>query len=188
MVGKPGFEDRKEEEFLKEWNERFTASAGSEVDAHRSLGSTLSLESILSHVEQRQVTNDYTVAWGGEKWQIPETAVVPGLRRSSVRIDERLDGSLQARLGEQWVPLTRCETAGDARTALRTGPARRYVSPPGKSQWMRNFNLAGQAKQPAAQGPWIPLSRFPSGESRGGRVPPTPQPTRLPPQEGSAVE
>ena len=29
-----------------------------------------------------------------------------------------------------------------------------------------------------------PLSRFPKGESRGGRVPPTPQKRRLPPQEG----
>src|ERR1700743_3552191 len=28
------------------------------------------------------------------------------------------------------------------------------------------------------------LSRFPSGESRGGRVPPTPHKARLPPQEG----
>ena len=30
----------------------------------------------------------------------------------------------------------------------------------------------------------VPLSRFPKGESRGGRVPPTPQKRRLPPQEG----
>ena len=31
----------------------------------------------------------------------------------------------------------------------------------------------------------LPLSRFPQGASRGGRVPPTPQNRRLPPQEGS---
>ena len=31
-----------------------------------------------------------------------------------------------------------------------------------------------------------PLSRFPAGESRGGRVPPTPADRRLPPQEGCA--
>jgi hypothetical protein len=67
-----------EQEFLKGWNERFTVAAGSEVDAHRPLGDTLSLESILSHAEQRQVTNDYTVAWGGHRWQIPKEAVRPG--------------------------------------------------------------------------------------------------------------
>jgi transposase InsO family protein len=56
-----------EQEFLKEWNDRFAVAAASEVDAHQPLGSTLSLESILSHVEQRRVTNDYKVAWGGSK-------------------------------------------------------------------------------------------------------------------------
>ena len=44
-----------------EWNERFTVQAAQAVDAHRPVGETLVLESILSHVETRQVTNDYTV-------------------------------------------------------------------------------------------------------------------------------
>jgi hypothetical protein len=34
------------------------------------------------------------------------------------------------------------------------------------------------------QGIRSPLFRFPSGENRGGRVPPTPPTSRLPPQEG----
>jgi hypothetical protein len=38
--------------------------------------------------------------------------------------------------------------------------------------------------QPAQQGIRSPLFRFPSGENRGGRVPPTPPTSRLPPQEG----
>ena len=43
-----------------------------------------------------------------------------------------------------------------------------------------------EQKRLRQQGIRSPLSRFPSGESRGGRVPPTPQKARLPPQEGSA--
>ena len=58
--------------FLKEWNERFTVKPASAVNAHRPVGETLCLASILSHVEQRQVTNDYTVAWEGQRWQIPK--------------------------------------------------------------------------------------------------------------------
>ena len=67
-----------EAEFLPQWNTRFIVKADSEVNAHRPLGETLSLESILSHMEQRQVTNDYTVAWEGRRWQIPKAAVRPG--------------------------------------------------------------------------------------------------------------
>ena len=82
-----------EQEFLKEWNERFTMQAGSEADAHRPLGHTLSLKSTLSHMEQRRVMNDYTVAWEGRRWQIPKVAMKPGLRRSSIRIEARMDGT-----------------------------------------------------------------------------------------------
>jgi transposase len=141
-----------EAEFLPQWNERFIVKADSEVNAHRAPGATLSLESILSHVEQRQVTNDYTVAWEGRRWQIPKAAVRPGLRRSSIRIEARLDGTLQARIGSNFVTLTVCEKAGKREAATEVKrPARRHVPEPGQSQWMKHFSVARQ-KQPAAQG------------------------------------
>lgn len=141
-----------EAEFLPQWNERFIVKTDSEVNAHRALGATLSLESILSHVEQRQVTNDYTVAWEGRRWQIPKAAVRPGLRRSSIRIEARLDGTLQARIGSNFVTLRVCEKAGKREAANKVKrPARRYVPQPGQSQWMKHFSVARQ-KQPAAQG------------------------------------
>jgi hypothetical protein len=134
-----------EREFLKEWNERFTVQPASEVNAHRPMTEMLSLESILSHVEQRQVTNDYTVAWEGQRWQIPKAAVRPGLRRSTIRIEARLDGTLQTRIGEHFVMLTVCEKAGKREPAPETKrPARRHVPQPGKSRWMQNFSVARQ--------------------------------------------
>ena len=134
-----------EREFLKEWNERFTVQPASEVNAHRPMTEMLSLESILSHVEQRQVTNDYTVAWEGQRWQIPKAAVRPGLRRSTIRIEARLDGTLQTRIGEHFVMLTVCEKAGKPEPAPETKrPARRHVPQPGKSRWMQNFSVARQ--------------------------------------------
>jgi hypothetical protein len=132
-----------EQEFLQEWNERFTVQAASEVDAHRSLGETLSLGSILSRVETRQVTNDYTVAWDGERWQIPKTAVKPGLRRSSIRIEARLDGTLRARIGNEFVALTVCERREKPEATELSRPAHRYVPPPGQSQWMNHFSVKG---------------------------------------------
>jgi hypothetical protein len=132
-----------EREFLKDWNERFTVQPDSGVNAHRPMSQTLHLESILSHVEQREVTNDYTVAWGGGRWQIPKAAVRPGLRRSSIRVEERLDGTLQTRIGEQFVTLTVCAKAVQCEiTSERQRPARRYVPPPGQSRWMQHFSVA----------------------------------------------
>jgi hypothetical protein len=133
-----------EQEFLKEWNERFTVEPASGVNAHRPMTETLSIESSLSHVEQRQVTNDYTVAWEGRRWQIPKTAVRPGLRRSSVRIEARLDGTLQTRIGEHFVTLTVCEKAGKPEAVPEPRrPARRH-GPQGKSRWMQNFSVANR--------------------------------------------
>jgi hypothetical protein len=134
-----------EREFLKDWNERFTVQPDSGVNAHRPMSQALHLESILSHVEQREVTNDYTVAWGGGRWQIPKAAVRPGLRRSSIRVEERLDGTLQTRIGEQFVTLTVCAKAVKCEiTSERKRPARRHVPPPGQSRWMQHFSLAKQ--------------------------------------------
>jgi transposase len=129
-----------QDEFLPMWNKRFVVVARNDVDAHRPVGETLSLASILSHVEQRQVANDYTVAWAGRRWQIPKHAVRAGLRRSTIRIEARLDGTVQARIGQTFVPLTICERAPKA-AVKASRPARRYVPPPGRSQWMKGFSL-----------------------------------------------
>jgi len=130
-------------EFLKEGNERFTVQPANGADAHRPMTKMLSLESILNHVEQRQVTNDYTVAWEGQKWQIPKAAVRPGLRRSTNRIEARLDGTLQTRIGEHFVMLAACEKADKAEIKPeQRRPAGRHVPQPGRSRWMKNLSVA----------------------------------------------
>ena len=50
-----------EEEYLPWWNETLTVEAATAEDAHRPLGKEHDLAAILSHVEQRQVTSDYTI-------------------------------------------------------------------------------------------------------------------------------
>ena len=116
--------------------------AASEVDAHRPLGEVLKLESTLSWVEQRQVTNDYTVSWEAQHWQIPKEAVRAGLRRSKIRIEARLDGSLRARLDDGFVVLTVCKKA-EKSSEISKRPARRYVPPAGQSRWMDQFSVKG---------------------------------------------
>jgi hypothetical protein len=139
-----------EQEFLPQWNERFIVKAASEVNAHRPLGETLSLESILSRVGQREVTNDYTVAWEGQRWQIPKQAVGPGLRRASVRIEARLDGTVMARIGDRFVALTVCVRADKPAVDTPKPPGRRYVPRPGQNRWMDNFSVRKAHPEPAA--------------------------------------
>src|SRR5512144_1975164 len=55
--------------FLPDWKRRFRRQPASEVNAHRPLGESQDLDSILSHVEKRRVTNDYTVSWGAKTYQ-----------------------------------------------------------------------------------------------------------------------
>jgi transposase-like protein/biotin operon repressor len=50
-----------EEEYLLWWNQTLTVEAADADDAHRPLGKEHNLAAILSHVEQRQVTNDRAV-------------------------------------------------------------------------------------------------------------------------------
>jgi len=139
-----------EAEFLPEWNGRFVVKAASEVDAHRPLGDVLSLESLLSHVETRKAMNDYTIAWAGQRWQIPKEKVRAGLRGSTMRIEARLDGRLMARIGEEFVELNVCERAEKALLPKRGWPARKHVPAPGTSRWMDGFSVRNLSKEQEA--------------------------------------
>lgn len=154
-----------EKEFLPEWEQRFTVQAAGEVDAHRPVGGRLNLASTLSWVGQRQVTNDYTVSWKGEHWQIPKEAVLPGLRRSAIRIESRLDGQVMARIGGRFFALRVCPKPEKA-TPERKREARRYVPRPGESRWMDHFRIEGneawKAYRERAATVSVPL-RSPSG-------------------------
>jgi hypothetical protein len=65
----------------------------------------------LSHVETRQVQNDYTLRFEGELYQIDRQAIVSGLRGVNVRVERRLDGTPAVRYGEKYLPVTRCAAA-----------------------------------------------------------------------------
>jgi hypothetical protein len=130
-----------EDEFLPEWNRRFVVKAASKADAHRPIGDVLCMDSILSHVETRRAMNDYTVAWEGQRWQIPKEKVRPGLRGSTIRIEARLDGRLMARIGEEYVELSVCLPAEKVITQSPKRRARRHVPAPGTSRWMDGFSV-----------------------------------------------
>lgn len=142
-----------EEEFLPLWQKRFARQPAVAVDAHRPLEGH-DLASILSHVETRQVANDYTVSWQGECWQIAREAVEVGLRRRKVRVEARADGSVWVQLNRGLVEMTLCEEPASAvaareQEAPRASPGRKDHNRGGRSDWMRNFRLNNFRKLPA---------------------------------------
>lgn len=133
-----------EEEFLPWWNETLTVKPASEEDAHRPLGKEHHLAAILSHVEQRQVTNDYTIRWDGKCYQIDRRDVRAGMRKGWVRVEQRLDGSLAVRFQNEYVRVRRCVpplTELPAPAATASKPPRRATKPQRKSEWMKSFSL-----------------------------------------------
>lgn len=140
-----------EEEFLPFWKKRFTRKPASAVDAHRPMEESHDLDSILSHVETRQVGNDYTVSWQGKRWQIPRHAIEVGLRKRKVRAEARADGSVWVRLSKGLVEAKLCHEPPVAReadkglqpeaAAGKRNSARRDHNRGGKSDWMRNFSV-----------------------------------------------
>jgi hypothetical protein len=130
-----------EQVFLPLWSKRFRREPANPVDAHRPLGKTLELASILSRVKARRVANDYTVSWDGQIYQIPPEAVRPGLRAATVRVEQRLDGTVWVRVGERTVPAARCERRPQPVSQSAGQPVRKDHNRGGKSAWMTTFEL-----------------------------------------------
>jgi transposase len=97
-----------EEEFLPWWNQHLVVAPANPVDAHRELGAEHDLASALSHVETRQVNNDYTIRFEGKLYQIARADVRTGLRGAMVRVEQRLDGTLAVRFREHWLTVSEC--------------------------------------------------------------------------------
>jgi hypothetical protein len=112
-----------EETYLVWWERELTVEPVNSDNAHRPLDKSHSLEASLSHVETRQVRNDYTIPLDAELYQIERQAVVSGLRKASVRVEKRLDGSIAVRFGERYLPVTLCIAA----TKTKTQPVKEVV-------------------------------------------------------------
>jgi transposase len=132
-----------EENYLVWWERELTVAPAHPDDAHRPLDKSHSLEASLSHVEMRQVRNDYTIPLDAELYQIERKAVVSGLRKASVRVEKRLDGSIAVRFGERYLTVSRCTVVRktDAPPVKRSSPPRRPPRNPQGREWRKNFDL-----------------------------------------------
>ena len=127
-----------EKEYWPEWNERFARPLEGVVDMHRPLTPQTDLASALSHVEQRQVSNDYTFSFAGRRYQIVRTDVKAGMRGKSLRIELHLSGALRARFEGVYAEVSECGAKAPA--AKPAGKSvRKDHNRGGKSDWMDGF-------------------------------------------------
>jgi DNA-binding Lrp family transcriptional regulator len=133
-----------ENEYLPWWNQTLTVEPADAAAAHRPVGKESDLAAILSHVEQRQVTNDYTLRYRGKTFQIDHLDIRVGMRKAMVRVEERLDGTIAARFQDTYVRVRRCAPLGcephPAETKQAT-PPRSPGQAKRKSDWMKNFSV-----------------------------------------------
>jgi hypothetical protein len=128
-----------EKEYWPEWNERFARPVQGVVDMHRPLTPQLDLASVLSHVEQRVVSNDYTFSFAGRRYQIARQDVKAGMKRQRLRVELRLDGELRARYEGRYVGVSECRAGPPVQPAPRP-VARKNHNAGGKSRWMDGFS------------------------------------------------
>lgn len=133
-----------EQEFLPRWESRFTVVPANPTDAHRPLRREHNLAAILSQVESRVVTNDYTIRFQGHSYQIDRASVVGGLRGASVRVEQRLDRSVAVRFRNRYLTVGRCQQQVRPKPAPSPALARKAgsrCSARGHRTWMKNFDL-----------------------------------------------
>ncbi len=131
-----------EKTFLPWWDQTLAVVPAQPEDAHRPLEPAQDLAAILSHVESRQVKNDYTIQFEGKVYGIERADIVTGLRGASVRVEKRRDGSLAIRFRDRYLRHQLCEpsqpVAPAPRPAAKAG-ARKGPNAGGKSGWMKGF-------------------------------------------------
>jgi transposase len=113
-----------EQEFLPWWNQHLVVAPASPTDAHRPLDGAHDLAAILSSVETRQVSNDYTLRFHGNQHQIARASIRSGLRGASVRVEKRLDGSLAVAYQGRYLELQECSPVPPVAATPPRKPAR----------------------------------------------------------------
>ena len=127
-----------EKEYWPEWNAHFARPVVDFPNQHRGLTPQLDLASILCHVEERVIGNDYTFCFAGRRYQIARAETQAGMRRQRVRVELRLDGELKARYQGRYLQIGECGVpAAPVPTARQ--PVRKDHNAGGRSQWMQGF-------------------------------------------------
>jgi len=129
-----------ETEFMPWWNQTLVVRPASAEDAHRPLEKHHDLVAILSHVETRQVNNDYTIQFDAKIYQIARKDIGVGLRGAVVRVERRRDATVAVRFRDRYLCTSPCDQRPQV-TPSKPAPPRSRTKPARGSEWNQNFDL-----------------------------------------------
>jgi hypothetical protein len=162
-----------EKVFLPWFHRRCTVTPASPNDAHHRLDPGMTLAAILSRQEKRVVENDYTIRYYNERLQILPPPH-PGLRKGTVIVEERLDGTRHLRFRRKYLAY---EPVQAPLGALPPDP--RSLSPKGTpAAPMKSEGRPAGAERPSAVRPAL---------GRSGRTPAEPCPPQGAPETTTRV-
>lgn len=134
-----------ETEFVPWCNETIAVAPASADDAHRPLEKQHDLAAVLSHVETRQVNNDYTIQFDAKVYQIARKSICVGLRGAVVRVEKRRGGSLAVRFRDRYLSISQCDQRPKV-TPSKPATIRPQSKPAKGSEWNKNFDLKKSPK------------------------------------------
>lgn len=129
-----------DKEYLPWWNKTLTVVPAQPQDAHRPLERKVNLAGVLSPVVTRQVDNGYALRLDGQRYRIEGQQVVAGLRKATVRVEKRLDGSIAVRYQERYLNVELCPQPTPAKPVEPHPKPARQRKKRG-SDWNRNCDL-----------------------------------------------
>lgn len=145
--------------FIADFNQRFAVKPAVPLDAHVAYkGRADTLNSILSHQEERTLSKNLSCQYEGELLQVKTQSQGLALRGSKVHIHRYIDGSLELRWRGRKLVFDRLSK-----------PAKQQEPANGKevNQRVDKALKARQSHSPAAHHPWKKTTR----ESVGGQLP-----------------
>jgi hypothetical protein len=127
--------------YVEDLNKRFSLKPKLSFNAHRPLNrSKQDLDAVFSIIEDRTLTNDYTVRWRSRLFQVLKHQPSFLLPRTKLTIEERLDGSIRIRHKGLYLKFTEIHPSVIMRPVpvkQKVRKPRVFLPPPKKHPWRR---------------------------------------------------
>jgi len=130
--------------YLAEHNRKFARAAAAEADYHRALAKAKQLDEALMLEEERVISNDWVVSYGGQRWQLQRQCRHYAPAKGRVLVREREDGTFTILYRGRSLPFRKYEEPVRVLpVAARSEPgfaARRKPRPAAHHPWTKKFN------------------------------------------------
>jgi len=138
------------EEYLQDYNERFSRVPKREGDLHRSLPEEINLREIFCLKGTRTINDGYIIKWKNRLFILDKPSLA--LRRRKVEVREHFDGEITFQFKERYLDShevfeVKPKRAEDERKGVQKQPHKRYkYTPPLEHPW-KKYNYKGKLNQ-----------------------------------------